>query len=65
MTNETVWLPDGYGIGTIIYSLTNEPYEATKLTMGAEVGIYEIMPVDKDYAIQRIAQGAKKLVSVK
>ena len=60
MENESLWLPDGYGLGTIIYDNENNPYEATKNLNSC---IYEITPVEKDYAEKRIQQGAKKLVS--
>lgn len=60
---QSLWLPDGYGIGTIIYDNKNNPYEAIKNLMGVGVGIYEVVPVDKEYAKARIAQGMKVLAS--
>ena len=62
---ETLWLPDSYGKGTIIYDKQNNPYEAVKNITEGSVGIYEIVPVEKEYAEARIKQGAKKLVSLK
>lgn len=56
----SLMLPTGYGTGTIIYDIDNNPYEATKNLVSC---IYEIKPVDKEYASKRIQQGAGKLVS--
>lgn len=58
----SLWLPSGYGRGTIIYNKDNEPYEAVE-SLGTGVGIFNVVPVDVDYAKSRISQGAKVLVS--
>jgi len=59
----TLWLPDGYGKGTIIYDIDNKPHEATKYLKGMGTNIYKVEPVEKEYAIKRIEQGADKLIS--
>ena len=63
MENNTLWLPDGYGQGTIIYDIENKPYEATEYSGIAN--IYKIEPVEKEYAKKRIEEGVKKLVSTR
>lgn len=61
MEKETLWLPDGYGKGTIIYDLSGQPYEAIKnLITGAN--IWEIIMVEKEYAKNAIKNGADKLI---
>ena len=60
MENQTLWLPAGYGKGTIIYDLDNIPFEAVENVGG---GIFSIQEVEKKYAESRIAQGAKVLTS--
>ena len=59
MNNNSLFLPHGYGIGTIIYDLKGNPYEATKCLMEH---IYEIVPVSKEYAETKSIE--KKLMSV-
>lgn len=55
-------LPVGYGVGTIIYDNFNTPHEAVEnLQTGANM--YKVVEVEKDYAIKRIEQGSKVLVS--
>lgn len=63
MTDQiTVWLPEGYKKGTIVYDLDNRPWEAIeKLPVG--VNIYEVVKVEPEYAEKRIEQGAQVLIS--
>lgn len=65
MKQTTLWLPQGYGKGTIIYDLDNIPYEAGDKVMEGTTNIHEIKEVSKEYAERRITQGADKLVSTK
>lgn len=60
--NETLWLPDGFKNGTIIYDKEDNPWEAVK-DMGMGTGIFEIRQVDPEYAKARIALGAQVLIS--
>ncbi len=63
MENEkTLWLPDGFGRGTIIYDLEGNPWEAVKY-IGIGVNIWAIERVRKDYALESIKSGADKLIS--
>ncbi len=65
MEQNTLWLPEGFGKGTIIYDLDNNPYEAGERIMDGLTNIRKITAVPKDYAEARIAQGADKMVSTK
>ena len=59
---ETLWLPDGFGQGTIVYDKDENPYQATKkITEGAE--IYEMTPIDKEVAEKLIKNGNPVLTS--
>jgi hypothetical protein len=62
MENELI-LPEGYGIGTIVYNLENKSFEATEFINASGLNLYKIEEVEKNYANKRIEQGAKKLIS--
>ena len=62
MENQTLWLPDGYGAGTIIKDLENNYYESIGKQV-AGVNIQEIQPLEKAEAEARIKSGAKFLSS--
>ncbi len=64
MNKEILWLPNGYGKGTIIYDKENNPYEATRGMEGG-VNIFEIVAVEKEYAESRAKNGAQILISKK
>jgi hypothetical protein len=58
----TLFLPIGYGSGTIIYDKENKPWEATKATIHP---IYEVVEVSEVYAEIRKKAGAQVLISTK
>lgn len=60
MEKGTLWLPDGFGIGTIIFDKNGNAYEAKKLVMSG-VGIYEIEQINKEYADIKIKAGVAVL----
>lgn len=61
---ETLWLPDGYGVGTIIYDLENVPHEAQEHTK-AGANILYIVEVNEAYADMQIEKGAPVLRGTK
>jgi hypothetical protein len=62
MEKETLWLPDGYGTGTIIYDKENNPYKAKEKAISG-ANIFFITPVEKEYAEKIVKQGRKVLIS--
>lgn len=60
---DSLWLPVGYGKGTIVYDLDNTPYEVGE-SLGTGADIYKINPVSNAYAKAALKAGAKKLMSV-
>lgn len=60
MEQNTLWLPDRYGVGTIIYDKDKKPYRVTKQITS---GIYEIESIDEELAKEMISKGANVLVS--
>ena len=64
MSNEkSLWLPNGFGKGTIIYDLEGNPWEAVEKIGVFGVNIWSIVKVEKDYALKAIELGANKLIS--
>ncbi len=58
----SLFLPDGFGKGTIIYDINNNPYEAVEAVVPP---VYKVVAVDAEYAKQKIKQGAKTLSATK
>ena len=65
MNPSTLWLPDGYSTGTIVYNTDNVPFEAGPLAAKTGANIRNITEVTKEYAEARIRAGAQKLVATK
>ena len=59
----TLWLPNGYGRGAIVFDLDGKPYEVGALLKGIGANIHEIAEVTPEYAEMRIKNGAPKLIS--
>ena len=62
MNDITLFIPVGYGRGTIIYDLEGKPFEVGEL-LNASANIRYVHPIESAYAEMRVKNGAKVLVS--
>ena len=62
MEIESLWLPDEYGVGTIVYDKKGAPWVAKKKLMDG-AGIFEMQPVPPVVAKEMVEKGAKELKS--
>jgi hypothetical protein len=56
---QNIWLPNGYGRGTIIKALDYTYYQATSPVGMAN--IYNVIPVEEEFALLQIKNGAPAL----
>ena len=57
-----LFIPRGYGAGTILYDLDNKPYEVCEDTK-AGGNLRRVVPVEIEYAKRRVQQGTSVLIS--